>query len=88
MTDDEARSFGAALRALTGALRTSIECEKVYSVAFGERIPHWHLLVMAIPESLEASQRGANVLARRSDMTDLPAAESVADLAAVSFCAG
>ncbi len=88
MTDDEAQSLGSALRRLTEGLKTYGNCDKVYSVAFGERIPHWHMLVMAIPETLPASMRGANILVQKNSMVDVPAAESIAAMAAVIFCDG
>lgn len=88
MTDDEAQTFGGALRGLTAGLKTSCGSDKVYVVAFGERLPHWHMLVMAIPETLPASMRGANVLAHKDSLADESAAHLLAESVAVSFCDG
>ncbi|HEY0484933.1 MAG TPA: hypothetical protein VGD72_01630 [Mycobacteriales bacterium] len=68
LTDAEAATLGAELRALTRALRPP--GGKVYSVSFGERLPHWHVLVMAVPADLPPELRGAALLGAREALRD------------------
>lgn len=87
-SDDEAGQLGPALRQITASVQAVCECDKVYTVAFGEWIPHWHLLVMAIPHDLAPGDRGSAALAARHRLLDETAARSVAEAVAATFGAG
>ncbi|HEV7824918.1 MAG TPA: hypothetical protein VGP02_08430 [Mycobacteriales bacterium] len=78
LTDTEAGGLGGELRALTRALRAAVLTERVYTVAFGERLPHWHVLLMAVPAGVPPDLRGPALLGGRDGLRDEEAARAVA----------
>lgn len=78
LSDAESDSLGGAVRRLTGAIRAETSCAKVYAVSFGERLPHWHILLMAVPVDLPDELRGAALLAGKDRLLDPTAAHDVA----------
>jgi galactose-1-phosphate uridylyltransferase len=78
LSDPEAAGLGAELRALTRALRSAVPAERVYTVSFGERLPHWHVLVMAVPAGVPPELRGPALLGGREGLRDERAAHAVA----------
>ena len=83
LSDTEAAGLGGALRRVTAAVRAATSCEKVYAVSFGERLPHFHVLLMAVPPDLPSEQRGAALLGAAAALRDPGAARDVADRAGV-----
>jgi hypothetical protein len=77
-TDTEAAELGVQLREISAALRQAAQAERIYSVSFGERLPHWHLLVMAVPASVPQRLRGPAILPGRRELIDEPRARSIA----------
>ncbi|KWX00913.1 hypothetical protein LI90_1941 [Carbonactinospora thermoautotrophica] len=47
-------------------------------MSFGERIRHWHLLVMAVPADMPSDVRGPALLSAKDMFRDLAAAKSIA----------
>ncbi|MHA6794318.1 hypothetical protein ACVGVM_12535 [Pseudonocardia bannensis] len=78
LSDGEADELGGALRRLTAAVRSATSCEKVYAVSFGERLPHFHVLIMAVPADLPAELRGAALIGGKDRLNDPAAACDVA----------
>lgn len=78
LSDIEADALGGAVRRLAGALRAVTSCAKVYAVSFGERLPHWHLLLMAVPVDLPDELRGAALLGGNDRLRDPAAARAAA----------
>ena len=78
LTDTEAGGLGGELRALTRALRATVPAERVYTVSFGERLPHWHVLVMAVPAGVPPELRGPALLGGRDGLRDAEVARAVA----------
>lgn len=79
LTGAEAEELGGALRSVTAAVRAATSCEKVYAVSFGERLPHFHVLVMAVPADLPAELRGAALIGGKDRLRDPAAALEVAE---------
>jgi galactose-1-phosphate uridylyltransferase len=79
LSDLEADGLGGALRRVTAAVRAATGCEKVYAVSFGERLPHFHVLLMAVPADLPAELRGAALIGGRDRLRDPTAAREVAE---------
>jgi diadenosine tetraphosphate (Ap4A) HIT family hydrolase len=78
LTAAEAADVGRELAALTAALRAAVPSRRVYTVSFGERIAHWHLLLMAVPPGVAAERRGPGLFAAREQWRDEAAAGEVA----------
>jgi diadenosine tetraphosphate (Ap4A) HIT family hydrolase len=78
LTDTEAAQLGLELRSLTRALRSAVPAERVYTVSFGERLPHWHVLVMAVPVGVPPDLRGPALLGGRDRLRDEETARAVA----------
>lgn len=80
LDEAEADALGGSLRRAATAIRAGTCCAKVYAVSFGERIPHVHVLLMAVPADLADAHRGAALLAQRGRLRDPAAARAVAAL--------
>lgn len=78
LPDDEADALGRVLRRVTAAVRATTGCEKVYAVSFGERLPHWHLLLMAVPADLPPELRGAALVGAAAQLRAPVAAAAAA----------
>lgn len=74
--------LGPVVARLSEAISGARDGAKVYLGAFGERIPHWHLIVAPPPEGLAPSRRGPGLLADFGDLVDRAAAERTAALVA------
>ena len=70
LTPEEAAGFGAVSQRLEAAIRSATGVEKVYFMSFGENHPHFHYLVIARPLELDATARGAAIVARLSEFRD------------------
>lgn len=79
LTDEEARDVGLTATRLARALKAVVGAEKVYSYVFGEKVAHFHCLVVAryrgVPEAYWRLNLGAWPEAPRGN------AEAVAELA-------
>jgi diadenosine tetraphosphate (Ap4A) HIT family hydrolase len=78
LSDAEAQTIGPLLRRATKAIRDTVACEKVYTVAFGELFPHWHLLLMAVPAAMREQARGPALFGARDRFRDAAGAREVA----------
>lgn len=78
LSDAESGALGGTVRAMTGAIRASTSCAKVYTVSFGERLPHWHVLLMAVPVDLPDELRGAALIGGNDRLRDSAAARAAA----------
>lgn len=77
LSDPEADGLGGALRQVTAGIRAETGCAKVYAVSFGERLPHWHVLLMAVPAELPAELRGVALVGAAAQLRDPDAAAPV-----------
>jgi diadenosine tetraphosphate (Ap4A) HIT family hydrolase len=75
----EREELGDLLWRTSLALRKWEGCEKVYAVAFGENVPHFHVLLVARTEETPPSHRGGTLVTRAGAMRDPEAA--------AAFCA-
>ena len=79
LTDEEAQDVGLTATRLARALKAVVGAEKVYSYVFGEKVPHFHCLVVAryrdVPEEYWRLKLGDWPEAPRGN------AEAVAELA-------
>lgn len=75
------RALGPTLARLASGLATARSTPRVYVAAFGERIPHWHAIVAAVPAGLPGARRGPGLLADFGDLVDLGEAAVVAEAA-------
>lgn len=75
-------ALGPVVARLSEAIAGARDAAKVYLGAFGERIPHWHLIVAPPPDGLAPSRRGPALLADFGDLVDPPAAAETAALIA------
>lgn len=73
-------ALGPVVARLSEAIAGARGAAKVYLGAFGERIPHWHLILAPPPEDLPPSRRGPTLLADFGDLVDRPEAEAAATL--------
>lgn len=78
LSQAEAAELGGALRRVTAAIRAVTTCARVYAVSFGERLPHWHVLLMAVPTDLPDELRGAALLGGKDRLRDPATARDVA----------
>lgn len=59
MSAEEAATFGPRLLALSQAIKAVTAAERVYLYAFGDGVPHWHVLLAPRSADLpEESRRG------------------------------
>lgn len=72
--------LGPVVARLSEAIAGVCGAARVYLGAFGERIPHWHLIVAPPPADLAAERRGPALLAGFGDLVDRAAAERTAAL--------
>lgn len=79
MTESEAASLGCAFRIVSRVLSELLEPSHVYVLAFGERFPHWHGLLIPRDPAWDSGNAGINVLNRRESLRDPDRALSVAD---------
>jgi len=79
LTDEEAQAVGLTATRLARALKAVVGAEKVYTYVFGEKVPHFHCLVVAryrgVPEEYWRLNLGDWPEAPRGN------AEAVAELA-------
>jgi len=84
----ELQGYGTALGRLDRTLRAHIAVTKTYLVAYGEEIPHLHVLVCAVTDEFRAaSGRGADLVARRADLINEEHARAVAATVVSGLCA-
>jgi len=60
---DECASLGQVMKLAVGAIRASVDCERVYSVTLAEVVPHFHVHLIPRTPSLPRAYRGRGVLA-------------------------
>jgi diadenosine tetraphosphate (Ap4A) HIT family hydrolase len=71
-------SLGPLLAATSQALHSLLGVKRVYLNAFGERIQHWHMLVAAVPATVEPELRGPALLIDHRHLEDVDGAARVA----------
>ena len=58
----ELESYGPLLSAMTGAIRSVIICERVYTFTLAEMVPHFHVHVIPRTAALPPAFRGRGIL--------------------------
>lgn len=79
LSPEALRALGPTLARLASGLATARSAPRVYVAAFGERIPHWHAIVAAVPAGIPGERRGPGLLADFGDLVDLGEAAVVAE---------
>ncbi len=79
LTEREAASLGAAIRLLTRAIEEATGAERVYLQAYGEREPHWHMLLSARTAEIPVEHRHVAFFSNREKYIDGDDAVAVVD---------
>ena len=74
LDDVELASFAYRARDLVAAVGTVTSAPAVYLMVFGERYAHFHVLVTARGDDVDASRRTGDILKLRTEQADLAAA--------------
>jgi hypothetical protein len=78
MDSQEAGELGLDIAHLSGAIQTVTGAEKVYVLAYGERFPHFHLVLIPRLPLASPELKGPGLFTRVEDLVDLEAAARVA----------
>lgn len=78
LTEEERTALGPILARLTDAISAVTGSEKVYFVAYGETYPHWHYLMMAVPDDVDPGHKGPNLMPAKDNYVDLERSLEVA----------
>ena len=62
--------------AVTQAIKTATDSERVYTLAWGENHAHWHILLCGRDASIPPEHRHAAFWAHRDEYVDPPAAQA------------
>jgi diadenosine tetraphosphate (Ap4A) HIT family hydrolase len=85
----EAAEFADLLSRLDRTIRAELDPVKVYMLALGDRMPHWHLLVAPISAAVAGTGvAGAEVLKRYPELPDPDRAAQVAATIAAIILGG
>jgi diadenosine tetraphosphate (Ap4A) HIT family hydrolase len=85
LDQQDAAEFADLLSRLDRAIRVELDPVKVYMLALGDRMPHWHLLLAPISAAAAGTGvMGAEVLQRYPEVPDPDRAEQVAARIAAS----
>jgi len=79
LSEREAADLGVVIGRLTAALAIVTNAERVYLQAYGEREPHWHLLVTARGPEIPPEHRHVAFFTHRNEYLDVDAAHRVVD---------
>ncbi len=79
LAEDELASLGPVLARVSAAIQKVTEAEKVYFASFGERFPHFHVLLMSRPGSLPPQHRGAQLQPNAAIYRDVSGASKAAN---------
>ena len=78
MTPGEASSLGPVVADLTSAIQSATGAERVYLLAYGEELPHWHVLLAARGAHVPSEHRYAAFWDHRAEYVDPARAEEAA----------
>lgn len=78
MDDAEAAELGPLLSRLSAGIQAATGAERVYTVAFGEVYPHFHMLLLPRMPFAPAEETGPALLLRRAELCDPAAAAETA----------
>lgn len=78
LTDDEAQSLGSLMKRVSGHIQAVAKPEKVYSMLFGERVAHVHVLLAARGEDVPADKRGPGIIGHAGSLADKERAATIA----------
>ena len=79
LSEREGAGLGVAISRLSAALVEVTDAERVYLQAYGEREPHWHLLLCARGPEVAPEHRHVAFFTHREEYVDVEAAERVVD---------
>jgi hypothetical protein len=75
---EEADELGLNLAQLTGAIQAVTDAEKVYVLAYGERFPHFHLVLLPRLPYAPPELTGPGLFTKVDELVDVPEAARVA----------
>jgi diadenosine tetraphosphate (Ap4A) HIT family hydrolase len=78
MNDAEAASLGPMVQRLSTAVHDVCDAERVYMMAFGEHVIHYHFMIMPRTADTPPEARSAAMLAKMQDWSDPERALEVA----------
>ena len=79
LSEWEASSLGVAISRLSAALVEVTDAERIYLQAYGEREPHWHLLLAARGPEVVPEHRHVAFFTHREQYVDVEEAERNVD---------
>ena len=80
MNPAEAASLGPVIKTVTGAIKTTLDSERVYVLAWGETAQHLHFLIASRGAEIPPEHRHADFWKHRNEYVDAPAAQAAAAL--------
>lgn len=78
MDDTEAAEFGRNVAALSAAIQGVTEAEKVYVLAYGERFPHFHVVLIPRAPFAPPDLKGPGLFTQVDDLIDVREAAKTA----------
>jgi diadenosine tetraphosphate (Ap4A) HIT family hydrolase len=79
LSEREGSGLGVAISRLSAALAEVTDAERVYLQAYGEREPHWHLLLTARGPEVAPEHRHVAFFTHREEYVDVEEAHHVVD---------
>jgi diadenosine tetraphosphate (Ap4A) HIT family hydrolase len=78
MDSEEAGELGLAIAHLTGAIEAVTDAEKVYVLAYGERFPHFHVVLVPRMPYAPPELRGPGLFVKVDELVDIEEAAAIA----------
>jgi len=85
LSDGELSTFAFRARDLISAVTSVTGAPTTYLLMFGENYPHFHVLIAARGDDVEADRRTGDILKLRLERTDLPSSLSLVPLVKAAY---